>query len=647
MVGDMTDAELGSRSDLEALARSGRGKVVVLALMLVVALGAAGWLFFGRKQGVGNKEDSGKVIVVARTRGYSTVLDDVGFEAAEGTFEAWEQKAKEEVPELDVEGLPAIMAVADRFGYGYVVFENPQDIEGWDALDIDDGMPALPEHVKFAVLSVGDFAFPHVVTVNPKPSAVMRGSSVVLLQALFEQEQLHELLPDNESPSMDAIQRRDRLRDALDRLADIPEAEKMAEKIINQVRRQLVDEERAEPKPSLVGEALESGSPFALANGQVLTVSRSFEVISRDAVRADLHLDDMERLLIGAPGAEASSRTRCDAVFGGEISVHESPAYEMGHDGAALLVKTLGEGSTLWTLEPGKPGCGLAKRGKVPAASPGLGDAVPAGHGQVARVGMVGSQGVIAVVTAGQDDERMLGMLDDVRLSSVTWLSARHLAAVGKGPDGTGLYLFDTQTPLTVLYLPSTLFENAEVMHQVAAGRRGDTPIIVVTAGISPRRAYRLDLPSGLESLFTAPVVGSDSTAAVDGEPVDEALADDELPSREARGLPVVVPLDANRFVSTALTHEGSARNLTVSADGTTVAFALRGEAFDPAEPGDSEIGVVPSKGGTMRVLTRNGMRDHHPQLTPNGSHVMFQTRVEIPRTEWVVTSPRIVAVGG
>ena len=651
MVHPMTDVEYGSRSDLEALRRSGRGKVLALLLLLAVALGAAGWFFFVRKQGTGNPEDPAKVLVVARSRGLSLVLHDVGFDAAEGTFEAWELKAKDEVPNLQVTGIHAIMTLADRFGYGYVVFEQPQDVD-FSTLDIDGGVPELPEHVRFAVLSAGDFGFPHVMTVNPEPSQVLRGSSVVILQALFEQERLAEALLDNESPSMEAIQLRDQLREGIDRLAQIPEAEKMAEKIVHQVRRQLEEEERAERKASLVGEPLESGSPFALANGQILTVSRAFQVITRDTVRADLDLDETERLWLGAPGAEAGTRTSCEAVHGGALSVHESPRYWMADDGAALLVQSLSEGLTLWTLDAkAGPGCAFTAKGTVSAPGPGLGEAVPAGHGQVARAGRVGGQGVISVVTAGEDDELMLGMLDDAELQHVAWLSDRHLVAVGHGIGESALYLFDTQTPLTVLRLSGTAFENAEALHEVAAGKQGERPVIVVTAGYSPRRLHRLDLPQDLSALFADPPV--DAAAADPGsldteDPARAGMLDEVDPamgSREERGLPSIVTLDPNRFVVTALTHEGSVRGPSVSADGTRVAFELRGDVFDPTEPGDAEIAAVPVTGGSLEVLTRNALKDHDPRLTPNGSHVVFKTRVEIPKTDWVVTSPRVVAL--
>lgn len=646
----MTDADYGSRSDLEALQRSGRGKVVALLLMLTVALGAAGWFFFLRKQGTGNAEDPTKILVVARSRGYSLVLADVGFEAHEGTFAAWEQKAKEEVPDLDTTGIESIMTLADRFGYGYVVFEDPKEVD-FSALDIDGDVPAMADHVQFAVLSSGDFAFPHVMTVNPEPSEVLRGSSVVILQALFLQERLADTLPENTRPSIEAVQLRDRLREALERLAQIPEAERLAAKVVAQVRRQLEEEERAEPKPGLVGRPLESGSPFGLANGQLLTISRGFQVVTRDAVRADLDLDDVERLWLGAPGGEPDARRRCEALAGGELSVHESPRYWVAEDGAAVLVQSLSAGFVLYTLDAATPGCAFVDKGKVSAPSPGLGQAVPAGHGQVARAGMVGSQGVVSVVTAGQDDELMLGMLDDTTLGAVAWLDDRHLVAVGSGPGGSALFFFDTQTPLRVLRLPGSVFENAEILHEVAVGKRGPRPVVVVTAGHSPRKLYRLDLPADLAELFTTPPIDSSAVAAVAApadlddlaDPASLAAGDD----REARGLPSIVALDPNRFVTTALTHEGSVRSPTVASDGTRVAFELRGEMFDPTAPDDTEIASVPTAGGGLAVLTRNALKDSEPRITADGSHVLFKTRVEIPMTDWVVSSPRMVALAG
>jgi Tol biopolymer transport system component len=109
----------------------------------------------------------------------------------------------------------------------------------------------------------------------------------------------------------------------------------------------------------------------------------------------------------------------------------------------------------------------------------------------------------------------------------------------------------------------------------------------------------------------------------------------------------VVVALDPNRLVATALTHEGSVRSPTVSLDGTRVAFELRGEMYDPTAPDDTEIASVPTAGGSLAVLTRNALKDSEPRITPDGAHVVWKTRVEIPRTDWVVTASRHVALTG
>jgi hypothetical protein len=239
----------------------------------------------------------------------------------------------------------------------------------------------------------------------------------------------------------------------------------------------------------------------------------------------------------------------------------------------------------------------------------------------------------------------MLGMLDDTSLEDVAWLSDRHLVAVGSSLEGPGVWLFDTQTPLRVLRLPGSVFENAEAVHEVAVGKRGPRPVVVVTAGSLPRKLYRLDLPADLAELFTAPP--TDAAALTPGAPGFAVAAPLPADDRAARGLPSVVALDPNRFVTVALTHEGSARSPSVAFDGTRVALELRGEMYDPTAPDDAEIGSVPAQGGSLAVLTRNALKDSEPLITAEGTHVLLKTRVEIPRTDWVVSSPRVVKVGG
>lgn len=642
MVMPMSQLEMGSRSDLEALRRSGRGKFVLVALLLIAALGAAGWWFLVRKQGTGNPEDPAKVIVVGGSRGLSIVLTEGGFDAAEGSFEAWVSKAHDEVPELEVDGIEAIMELADRFGYGYVVFERPQEVD-FSALDIDGGVPDLPEHVRFAVLSAGDFGFPHVMTVNPEPSKVMHGTGVVLLQALFEQKALGATLQPEDSASMADLKLRDQLRDAVDQLQRIPEAEKLADKIVHEVDRQLADAELAEPKPHRLGAALESVRPVPLANGQILGISRGFQVVSRDAMSADLDLEDEERFILADVAAGAGAPSACDAIAGGKINVHESPRYWFGNEGDAVLLQTLSEGLVLWTLEDEATGCAFIRAGELPAPTPGLSsDALPHGSGRVARAGEAGGQAVVSVVDARTGDEQLLGMLDAASFAHMTWLDARRIAAIARRDDEVDmLVLLDVERPTRVVTIPATIFENASGLGEVARVQSGgEHPVLAVTAGGHPRRLYRLDLPMALDALF--------ESAAPRAEPAGEGAGDlaGDFGGAERPGMPTLVTPPLHLFTATALTTEGEAFAPSASPDGKLLAFVLADSGLDERNPGDSEIAVVAADAGGkgLRLLTRNALRDYGPRFTADGSHVVFETRVEIPKTEWRITAARAVS---
>ncbi|MEM7158744.1 MAG: hypothetical protein AAF799_38235 [Myxococcota bacterium] len=644
----MADVELGSRSDLEALQRSSRGKVITLLLLLGLALGAAGWFFFLRKQGTGNPESATKVLYVGTNKNLGLALRDVGFELELSTFEAWQLKARDEVPDLETDGIESIMALADRFGYGYVIFEKPQGVD-FSPLDIEEVQP-MPDHVRFAVLSVGDFAFPHVMTVNPEGKGVLEGSLAVVLQALFAQPKLAEALPDAEGASIAAIQLRDGLRDALDHLAKVPQAEALADKVLMGVRRELGDKERGEPKPTTVGAPLEQGVAFPLANGAVLSIGRQHHVRTRDALRAWIDEDEQDRMWVGKPGAEAAEREACKALFGGELPLSDAPKYYFGDDGASLIVKTYARGLEVFTLDTAAQGsCPWKAQGALKSVAPGLGRPEPAGHGQVALVGMASGQAVVSVVTPGQDNELMLGMLDGIELERVAWASDRYLVALGRGYEGARVFLFDTQTPLKVLALPSTVFENASKLNDLAVGRRGDSPVIVVTTGSRPSKAYRLELPASLPELFASPPV-AEASAEVEEEPVDPTLLAPAYeppppPSREERGLPAVIDLDSNEIQATALTHEGRVSSLHVSNDGKWLAAVANGGMYDSNEPGDSEVIVVPTDGGSVQVLTRNPHPDDSPRLTPDGSHVVFRTTVEVPKTDNAIGVARVVTL--
>jgi len=393
------------------------------------------------------------------------VLKEGGFEAAEGTLSAWTNKAQDEVPELEVTGVAAILELADRFGWGYVAFESPQDID-FTGIDIDGGVPSFGPEVKWAVLSAGDFGFPHVLTVNPAPSKVLRDPGLPLLQALFEQEQLAKL-QEPESLTVTELQLRDRLKEAIAELEQIPEAERLAEKIVVQVREQLVDAERGDPKPALVGEPLESSTGVVLPSGRVLSVSRPFELVTTDAVRADLDLADDRLFLAAEPGAEPSTRTACESLAGGKLAVADGGDAIWASDGSAVVLETLSEGQVLWTFaaaDPQQP-CAFTRVGALAPTRAGLdGRPVPHTSGKVARVGQASGFGVVTIESVGAaegGEQLQLGLLEQTQIQQVAWIDGDRLVAIAESQlDGAvSIVLLSVRDPMRVLAFPVSAIE--------------------------------------------------------------------------------------------------------------------------------------------------------------------------------------------
>src|SRR5688572_19377746 len=112
-----------------AFRRTRRTKIAVLLGFIGIAAAGAGWHFL-RPQGVGNPDEPSMVMIVKQELGgLSNVLTEWGFSAPSGTYQAWLDKFAQEFPESDAAGLDALVQLADTFGYGFIVFENPQSID--------------------------------------------------------------------------------------------------------------------------------------------------------------------------------------------------------------------------------------------------------------------------------------------------------------------------------------------------------------------------------------------------------------------------------------------------------------------------------------------------------------------------------------
>ncbi len=612
-----------SRSDLEALRRSGRGKILALVLVLATALGAAAWFLMFKAEGIGAPERADKVLVVrsGEIAGYSAVLGRDGFDAAEGGLEHWAQKARDELPEPpEGDDVQIVLTLADHFGYGYVVFERPQDVD-FSSLEIED-MPELPEHVRFAVVSVGDFAFPHKVTVNPEPSKALRRIEVSLLQALFAQDVLAEALPDNDSASVEAIQLRSKLEEALVDLALVDRAEALAQEVLAEAERAL-DDERGDTAPIRLSEALEAGSAHPTPTGEILSFVRPFDVVTEDGIRAQLSAGRNAAFVSPKPSVEGR-QALCASTLGEVLEGAHSPRFVVSDDGGAFILERTGSEEQLWNATTANA-CGYVLVGSLGESTlDQVQLALPHRSGVVARVGTREGETAIEFVRPGQDDSTQVVVLNGVGVRDVAWIDPMAVAATGD--DGL-LYLVSTSAEADVLAVQLQGLGRDPTLFEVAA--RTDKSV-VLTVGSAPRRLIRIDANRSWSGMFEAP----------------PALQTDPRTEEDTMDEPLAVRLDPSAFEAKVLTRAGKVAEPVASADGTTIAVTVFDRTLDdPGKGEDSEIGIVAADGGPLRLLTRNTVPDGAPSFSANGGFVLFSTRVELERSSWRMSVPRAVAV--
>jgi hypothetical protein len=409
----------------------------------------------------------------------------------------------------------------------------------------------------------------------------------------------------------------------------VPEAERLAGKVVDDVAKLLSEPERGEHKPRLIGETLESGVAQPLPDGQVLSVSRGIELVTRDAVRADLDLAPFEQLSFGTADGGAAARQPCAGLQGGRLEVGDWRGFTWAADGGAVVSSSHREGDTLWKFDASKPGsCAWTSLGAVAPARPGLdGPMQVSPQGRIARVGQAGVLAVVSVTAPGEPDQ-VLGMLESTELSGLRWLDATTLVATARYlADGSEwLAFFSTEEPLRVLVLSTTVFEGASSVRDVLAVP-GRNALLAVYGGAEDR-LYRLDLPQGIAAMFANPTMAEGKTPLV------------------ADGRPTVYELDPTPFSAKLLATTNFIGGAVVSADGRRAAFVVQGGDTDPDHDDDAEIAVVDVEQGAMKVLTRNEIRDDEPRFTADGRTILFETRVEVPRSKWVITAARAIDAG-
>lgn len=614
-----------SQSDLEVLRRSHRGKFVALAALLATAAGALWW---SKRAGpIGQAEQPERVLVVNKGNWrYKPYLEKWGFVALEGRDQTILDEFHEKLPEAPETGTAAILKLADWGGYAFVAFEDPASVD-FSGVEVEGGVPEFQPYHRFAVLSVGDLAFPHKLTVNAEPSAVMNGADLDLLSALFAQEPLASILRDDPRKPPDVFVLASKVQEGVHAYSAIKDAEATVAKIGDKARALLIDKEQGKPVPALLGAISESINPIALADGGTLLLARKIH-FSSTGYDAELDLDRAWQFYYVPAGADPiTGRQPCPTLMGGSLEEGiRRPSFRFSPQGDVLLVHD-DNGSRLYKLEADKGACSFAHLGdvKVPLAR-GEDPGEPHRSGKVARARHDNAESVIYIVKPGDDVPVELARTAATVFQLPVWLDDESLASAGSATEGElndGLFVLSAAHPDKALRVDALNFDASTQIRQVApvpAGPQG--PRLLVTAwGERGVRLFRVDLPKPVPALFT------DALAAADKQPKPQAVVD---------GLePQILGPDTAGWTFTALTTEIEVNDPIAAADGSRVAFTS-----------DREIAVVPLAGGPVRVLTRNELEDHTPMFTADGKSVVFRTRFPIEKTNWTLTTGRALPVG-
>ena len=615
-----------SSSDLEALRASNRGKYVAIAAVLAATAGGLAW-WYGRTGPIGNAESAERVFVIpARHWRYKPYLEKWGFVAQESRVDTLEDELKEKLPDAKETGVAAVLKLADWAGYAYVAFEDPEKVD-FSGLDIQGGVPKFEPHHRFAVVSAGDYAFPHKLTVNAKPSEIMNGPDLDLLSALFQQEPLASTLRDDPKNGPEVIVLKTKVQEGIHALTAIADAEATVAKIADKARALLIDKEQGKPAPTLLGHVHESITPFALADGGTLLLVRKARFSSSTGFNAELDLDTTWHFFHVAAGADPlTGRTPCTNLLGGTLDGSgRRPSFRSSPRGDALLVHDDGK-SQLFKLEQGA--CNFTALGEISVPMfRGEDPGEPHRSGRVARARGDGSESVVYLVKPGDDVALELVRTAATTFGLPTWLGDDTLAAVGDPNEGDlrdGVYFFSPSSPDKALRLDAINLDNADGLRQVAPAPDGPTgPRLLVTTWGERAGLYRVDLPKPYAALFT------DTLAAADKQAHPQAVRD---------GMePLIAGIDTTGWTFTRLAgEEGNIIDPIAAPDGSLVAFTS-GE----------EIAVTPLTGGPARVLTTNTLEDHSPMFSADGKQVVFRTRFPIEKTNWWLTTARALPTGG
>ncbi|MFV8748942.1 hypothetical protein ACNOYE_00165 [Nannocystaceae bacterium ST9] len=643
-------------SDVEALDRSFRSRILLLGLLCVAAIGLATWSGM-RDAGTGAAEDPRRVMIVtAEARSgldyYPRLFERAGFVVEVEGLAGWEARARDYVADEDVQGLALVLEFADLGGYGFVVLEQPSAFD-LDGLELEPTPDEIEDFAArdYAVLSIGDLAFPHRLSVDdPGEDPLLRVPGHGALQAIYRQPRLaldRELLV--ERPTVDELKLEDAIRFGR-KLVDAPAG---FPAMIDQV---VISEKAAlsgDAAKALV-EPLHTGSPLPIAGGGALLLHHELVVYSDDA--QTLELDGSDRLAIDWLSPEALEAgdpglaVPCRDLLEGEVRLDRRPSFEVSRDGRVLAITTEREGSRAWR-KLDEPGCRFVALGELPereAGEPHFGELAPdsdsalalgEARSVLARIGQVGEDTRLRLWTTSGETwaprEQVLLELGEAELRMPTFLDDRRIALLSRTLAAS------TDTPAVP----------ADALHVVDRRRPGAhlrIPAEFIGEGVQLRELAWLPRPSAsawnLGVLVTA-IEGAGEVRVLELALTDEAAARLDLALAVVEPEAVEPGPDAlpGPALETIAPEELLVRSLVERDDLLGVAVDPRGRWL--ALVVGSELALYDRELETTRMLTDNGLRDYLPRFTDDGRALVFSSLMRVWISGRTFTVPRAIAL--
>ncbi len=601
-----------SLTNMEAVKPKGP-KLFIGALALAAAGGVA-WFFLGREPGpIGEPEDPGKLLLVGENDPAFAVLAQLGFTLEADSLANFAAAGRSAGAPEGASDVDAVLHHADVLGYGYVAFASPSDIEfGSRAVSSDSA--DIADHHGYAVFSVGDFAKPTKVTVDPNPKRYDVPPYAELLRALFEQDELAATLVGENNLSIKAKPLYERIEHAVELKGAYGLIENRAASAQKRLQEYVIDSEEAEPKPAVLVEGIERGRAVPLANGSVLVFVDAAVLQNPTESSATLAWTGDTRAYVLDP--KTGTRTRCEAQ-----DRWSATQLELNADASAILTPRGSGALEVFTVDPKSPGCAFTSKGTIDRGIGAWG--IVNREGTVVRANEVDGTLVAEIHVPDETHAQSWPLVGCSRASRPVWIDATHVAAActfdppepAESPEPSHPVDAHSEPPPLPqpehwLYLLS--LEDGSALATPLPDAFDDTPTVWAhPGGAGPRVLLRQGPADTYGMAFRPDVLGA--------PPLDPERPAPGFVTDAAAG---VRALKADAATVTRYTLDETAYDFVVSPTGTHLAYTVdRGDSWDQNV---AVFDLATQK--TTRIGINEWAEHDRPRFTADGTAVIFDT---------------------